>query len=270
MAQMATFASKQAREFYARTYDLSVPDWPGEMAFYRDLAGRAHARGQSVLEVACGTGRVAIRLAQDGAALVGLDRSDAMLAVARRKSRDLANIRWVQGDMRAFDLGQRFGLILIPGHSFQNLLISEDQVGCMLSIRRHLVPGGALVVHLDHPEVGWLGSLVGGKGGVFEAAGHFAHPETGRQVRKLQAWAYEPATQTAIAHTQWQEIDGNGNEIDCWDSGPLRFRCVGRFEMEHLLARTGFEVESLFGNFFRDAFADDSREMIWVATVPAS
>ena len=60
---MSKFASKRARAFYAETYEAAVADWPGEIAFYRELAAEADARGQAGLEVACGTGRVAIRLA---------------------------------------------------------------------------------------------------------------------------------------------------------------------------------------------------------------
>ena len=72
--------------------------------------------------------------------------------------------------MRSFDLGQTFGPVLISSHSFQNIVTAADQVGCLESIRRHLAPGGILIVHLDYPDVEWLGSLRRGKGGVFETA----------------------------------------------------------------------------------------------------
>ena len=50
----------------AELYDVSVPDCPGEIDLYRQLAAQTRSSGEAVLEVACGTGRVAIRLAQDG------------------------------------------------------------------------------------------------------------------------------------------------------------------------------------------------------------
>lgn len=262
---MSTFASERAREFYAQTYDVSVHDWPGEIDFYRALASEAHSRGRGVLELACGTGRVAIRLAKRGVEVVGLDLSAAMLKVAREKSAALSTIRLVQGDMRSFDLGQAFGLVIIPGHSFQNLLTPADQVACCRSIRRHLIPGGSLVIHLDHQEVGWLGGLPRGEGGVFEEAQRFSHPTTGRPVRTLRAWSYIPATQTAVAQTVWEELDQSGQVLERWETGPLRFHCMFRFEMEHLLALAGFQVEAVYGDFYRDKLADDSEEMIWVA-----
>jgi SAM-dependent methyltransferase len=263
---MATFSSERSRQFYAETYDTVVLDWPGEIDFYRQLAAEADVRNQAVLEVACGTGRVAIRLAQGGVQVVGLDLSSAMLSVARKKARGMSSIRLVQDDMRSFDLGEIFGLVIIPGHSFQNLLTVEDQVATLRAVKEHLAPGGTLVIHLDHVSVSWLGALTGEKGGVFEPAGTFSHPETGQLIRTSQAWSYEPATQTAISQTIWEAQDGEGEVVDRWESGPLRFHCVFRFEMEHLLARSGFMVRAVYGDFFQNELRSDSSEMIWVAT----
>jgi ubiquinone/menaquinone biosynthesis C-methylase UbiE len=255
----------RSREFYARTYDLSVADWEGELDFYRSYSSAAAANGKSILEIACGTGRVAIRLARDGVRVVGLDFSPPMLAVAREKSRGMANMEWVEADMRDFDLGETFGLILIPGHAFQNLVEAEDQVSCLRSIQRHLDREGTLIVHLDHQNLGWLGDLVRDKGGVFEEAEQFLHPETGRTIRTSRAWSYERSTQTAIVQTLWEDVDEEGNILERWDSGPIRLHCVFRFEMEHLLRLTGFEVEALYGNFHREELSDESDGMIWVA-----
>jgi ubiquinone/menaquinone biosynthesis C-methylase UbiE len=262
---MSKFATERAREFYAQTYDAAVSDWPGEIDFYQELAAEAHSNGRTVLEVACGTGRVAIRLARDGVEVVGLDLSSAMLDVAREKSAGMSNIRWVQGDMRSFQLSETFGLVIIPGHAFQNLLTAADQIACLESIERHLGPRGTLVVHLDHQNVSWLGDLTRDRRGVFETAEQFCHPKTGRQVRTSRAWSYEPSTQTAIAQTVWEEINADGEVADRWESGPIRLHCVFRFEMEHLLALTGFEVEAVYGNFFREELTDESTEMVWVA-----
>jgi SAM-dependent methyltransferase len=262
---MAKFSSPQIREFYSETYDTVVPDWPGELDFYRQLAIETHSKGQAVLEIACGTGRVALRLAQAGVNVVGLDLSPAMLSVARQKSTGMNNIRWVQGDMRFFDLRERFGLVIIPGHSFQNILTVEDQTATLGAIGEHLIPDGTLVVHLDHLSVSWLGELTGDLGAVFEPAGTFKHSKTKQLIRTSQAWSYEPATQTAISQTVWEVMDDNGDPTDRWESGPLRFHCLFRFEMEHLLARIGFVVEAVYGNFFRQELQDDSSEMVWVA-----
>ena len=253
------------RDFYAETYDASVSDWDAEIDFYQELAARATARGGRVLEIACGTGRVAIRLALAGAAVVGFDLSPAMLEVARRKSAGLTRVCWVQGDMRGFDLAGQFELIIIPGHSFQNLLTTGDQFATLECIRRHLQADGILVVHLDHQNVAWLGGLCGEQGGMHKEAERFVHPRTGREVHTSRAWWYEPATQTAIANTVWEEIGEDGLVAGRRETDPVRFHCMFRFEMEHLLGRAGYVIKALYGDFHRRELTDDSSEMIWVA-----
>ena len=196
---------------------------------------------------------------------MGLDLSLHMLEVAREKSKDLANIRWVHADMRDFDLGVTFGLVIIPGHAFQCLNTPEEQAACMRCIYRHLNPAGRVVIHLDHQDFRWLGGLVGEKGGVFEPAEQFEHPVTRQQIRASRAWTYEPSTQTATCVTAWEAVAADGQVIDRWEREPVRLHCVFRFEMEHLLARAGFHVADVYGDFFRSPLEDDSSNMIWVA-----
>jgi len=263
---MASFTTERVRRFYAETYDTVVVDWPGEIDFYRDLAGRTAAAGHRVLEIACGTGRVAVQLAQDGVDVVGLDLSPDMLSVARLKSVGMSNLRWVRADMRSFDLGESFGLAIIPGHSFQNIPTANDQLATLASIRRHLIPGGTLVVHLDHLSIDWLGELTRERGGVFEPAESFRHPTTGQQIRTKRAWSYEPVTQTAVSEVVWEAVETSGDVVERWESGPLRFHCVFPFEMEHLLGRSGYEIRSAYGDFCAGELRRESSEMIWVAT----
>jgi len=264
---MSQSAGERAAEYYAQTYDASVPDWPGEIDFYQEMAAQAKRNGGAVLEIACGTGRVAIRLAREGVKVVGLDLSPHMLEVARQKSVGLEHMRWVQGDMRSFELGETFGLVIIPGHAFQNLNTPQDQVACLECIRRQLRPNGFLVVHLDHQDLSWLGDLLRETGGVFEAAEQFRHPETGRQIRTFRAWSYEPASQTAICQTAWEEVGADGQVLNRWQTQPIRLHCVFRFEMEHLLARVGLTIEAVYGDFFRHPLGDENSEMIWVARI---
>lgn len=260
---------KSERQFYAETYDICVADWTGEIDFYRDVINKeVKPKNGTVLELACGTGRVAIRLAQNGLSVVGLDRSPEMLEVARQKSVENMHVRWVEADMRSFQLGETFNLVVIPSHSFQNINTPEDQAACLKCIMKHLKPGGLLLVHLDHmnrENLSWLGELSRQKKGVFEKAEQFKHPKTGCQVQTQRAWSYDPATQTAIVQTVWDEIGSNGEIISRWDTGPVRLHCVFRFEMEHLLKRIGFEIEHIYGDFFRHALCGDSTEMIWIA-----
>jgi ubiquinone/menaquinone biosynthesis C-methylase UbiE len=139
------------RQFYVKKYDLSFSDWPGEKEFYQEVVEEmVKPVNGAVLEIACGTGRVAIRLAKSGAFVAGLDRSPEMLRVARWKGMGFDNLHWVKQDTGSFQLHETYDLILIPGHSFQNLPTSEDQVACQKCGLRHLKPDGTLIINLDH------------------------------------------------------------------------------------------------------------------------
>lgn len=249
----------------AELYDVSVPDWDGEIDFYREFAQKAKERRQSVLEVACGTGRVAIRLAQEGVEIVGTDLSKEMLQIARSKSTE---VRWVNEDMRTLDLGEMFGLIIVPGHSFQFMLTPDDQVKALETFKRHLTKNGTLVIHLDHQNMDWLGALLGDLGGKFEQSKDVKHPRTGHIIHYARAWTYDPSTQTATVTSRWEEIGEDNSVVQSWERKPMPLHCVFRFEMEHLLARTGFEIKAVYGDFFKNDLNNKSSEMIWVARKP--
>ena len=120
---------------FADIYDLEYGTTTVDLDFYVE---HAQAAQSPVLELACGTGRLALRVAEAGIPIVGIDSSERMLAVAREKAARLEEsgaapveslpVEWVQADMRDFDLGRRFGLAMIPARSFLHLLDPSDQV----------------------------------------------------------------------------------------------------------------------------------------------
>jgi SAM-dependent methyltransferase len=131
-------------------YDLVVEPGPCA-AFYRDLAERT---GGPILELACGTGRLTIPLALDGHEVVAVDASSAMLRAARAKAKaEKVDITFVNGDMRALDLGQRFPLVIVSCNSLAHLTTTEELKSCLRSIREHLAPGGLLAFDIVNPDV---------------------------------------------------------------------------------------------------------------------
>ena len=124
----------------ARFYDLDN-GWTADRTFcLRLAAGKA-----AVLDLGCGTGDLAIRIAaEQRAAVTGVDPARAMLDIARRKA-GAARVRWVEADARWLDLGQRFDLIVMTGHAFQALLTDQDRALALAAVARHLAPGGCFV-----------------------------------------------------------------------------------------------------------------------------
>ncbi|MDF1537954.1 MAG: class I SAM-dependent methyltransferase [Candidatus Thorarchaeota archaeon] len=108
--------------------------------------------GGPILELACGTGRVLLKLAEQGYEIVGIDATSEMLDIANRKARELGDeitnrITLHQGDIANFDLKRKFPLIIIPS-SFKFNLTTEKQLECLESVKRHLDDGGIFI--LDH------------------------------------------------------------------------------------------------------------------------
>ena len=256
-------------ELAARLYDLWVEDWPGELDFYRGLAAPLLKSGGELLEIACGTGRVTIPLAHMGLRVVGMDISDPMLEVARSKSEHLPNLSWVLADMRDLDLGRRFELIIGPGHVFQHLVTPADQFRCLTRIYQHLEPGGQLVLHLDHQDLQWLGELPAPPECEFDPAEELRDPLTGYLIRMSRGWAFERTSQTAMLTTIWDALDEEGAPAGRWQRGPIPLHCAFRFEMEHLLARAGFELKAIYGDFHHGELGRESDQMIFLACKPA-
>lgn len=252
-------------ELYAQLYDVYVPDWPGEIDFYRDLVANTRLSARGVLEIACGTGRVTLPLAREGVDITGLDLSPELLDVARKKSAGLQNVRWVNDDMRTFELGVQFGIVLIPGHSFQFMNTPEDQVKCLKRIKHHLIADGMLVVHLDHQDITWLAGLLTNKDGSYQKGRLITHPETGRKFRMSHLWTLEPSTQTATVKVNWEEVNADGEVVEVWEMEPRPLHCVFRFEMEHLLHRVGYSIEAVYGDFYKGVLTSESGSMIWIA-----
>jgi SAM-dependent methyltransferase len=180
----------------------------------------------------------------------------------------LTTARWVEGNMREFELPERFGLAFIPFRSFQHMLTADDQLSCLRCIARHLVPGGRLAVHIFNPDIVIMGQWLGGKRGELQRRGDdYRNPRTGRVAKRWETREYHPAGQEVDSTFLDEELDDRG-AVTSRVYRDLRLRYIFRFEMEHLLARAGFEVEALYGDFFGAAFEDTSPEMVWVARWP--
>jgi ubiquinone/menaquinone biosynthesis C-methylase UbiE len=139
----------------AELYDHLFTGLPGELRFYVDAARNA---GSPVLELGCGTGRIMFPVAEAGVEVVGLDMVPEMLSVAEDKlselhSRARERVQLVEGDMRAFDLGRRFRLAMIPFRAFLHMLTVDDQRRCLECVRRHLTDDGLLALNVFDPRL---------------------------------------------------------------------------------------------------------------------
>lgn len=253
-------------EAVAHRYDAAVPVTDEEIAFYLHYARDAQARGEATLELACGTGRVAIPLAGEDVQIVGLDNSSAMLERAREKSVSMDNVRWIEGDMRDFALGERFGLITIPAGSFHLLAKTEEQLGCLRSAAASMTDEGRLIIDLINPSIPGLGETLTTKAGVLtrRADRQFRDPASGLTARTWESHQYHPSRQELVITSVVDETDDDGTVVNR-RYGTMTLRLLFRYEVEHLLARCRLTVEAMYGGFDRSAYRGASRQMLVVA-----
>ncbi len=133
-------------------------DWPGAMDFSEILAEKTRFRlekqglqpSASVLDLACGTGTIAIELAQQGWDMIGIDASIEMLEQARKKTPEtLKNIQWREGDMRTFHLDTPVSAILCYTDSLNHLLSIDDLEKTFRAMHNALLPGGLLLFDVN-------------------------------------------------------------------------------------------------------------------------
>lgn len=136
-------------------YDLVTAEdaaLAGDIDIYAGLV----PAGGAVLELGCGTGRVAIPLAERGFAVTGLDIAPSMLAQAEAKRAGLpaevaARLRFVRGDLRSLALGREFDAILVTYYTLAHLQPSVAWKQAIAGMARHLAPGGRIALHLPDP-----------------------------------------------------------------------------------------------------------------------
>lgn len=250
--------------FIADYYDTSpiLVKRTEDVAFYLNAAKKY---ADPVLELGCGTGRITMAIAEAGFRIVGLDISEKMLeragekrAALRREARERVHL--VQGDMTQFDLAEKFRLIVIPFRPFQHLLETEQQIGCLNCAKKHLAANGRLILDFfqtdaermhdakflnESPLVEY--DLPGGR-----------HVEMSERVA-----AFHRGEQRNDVEMIFRVRHADGAEEQLVMAWTLRY--FFRYEVEHLLARCGFGIEAVYGNFDCSPLGDGSPEMIFVA-----
>jgi len=254
--------------FVADLYDYVTPYRARQdVPFFVQAASRY---GGPVLEVGCGTGRVLVPTARAGFDITGLDLSAPMLEVCRHRLSHgtpevQARVRLTQGDMRRFDLGRQYSLVTMPFRPFQHLLSVEDQMACLECVRRHLAPGGRLILDLFNPSLPALAR--DNIGQEFGDEPEFSAPDGRRVMRRQKIVARDYFNQVIHAELIHYVTHPDGREEQIVHKVNMRY--LFRFEAEHLLARSGYEIEHLYADYDESPYGSRRPgELIFVARRP--
>ena len=126
-------------------HDLECGSYVEDVNMWRSLAGRC---GSPILDVGAGTGRVTLDLARQGYDVTALDRDAVLLAELARRA-DGLTVTTVVADARAFDLGRRFALCLVPMQTIQLIGGTDGRMSFLRCARAHLEEGGLLAIAIS-------------------------------------------------------------------------------------------------------------------------
>jgi SAM-dependent methyltransferase len=230
------------------------------IAFWIGIAKKHCPMGSRVLELACGTGRVTIPLAQKGFNAVGIDNSESMLNLARKKALEFANVEFKQGDIKNFESESKFSMIFLAEDGFGQLLDIEQIESCLACIKDSLEPNGIFVIDVLHPNAEYLSSLWSLSNRDISAI--FDDPNSEGIVTVSRARMYDFITQT-VSMKLFFKLPIYEQEI----VEEHRLRIFFPMEMEVLLKYNGFTIKEKIGDYDMNPFGVISSQQILICQV---
>ena len=179
-----------------------------ELAWYLEAARKS---GGPVLDIACGTGRLALVLAREGIEVTAIDQSVGMLnqfkAKLKEQPEDLrSRVRIKNHRMGDFELGLKFNTVICCDAFFHNLT-SEAQINCLTNVAKHLRPNGRFVFNLPNPSCEFILQSVASGGTIFTERGRYNLSEGSGSLLVEQAQAGNPQEQIITTTLRFSRAD---------------------------------------------------------------
>jgi SAM-dependent methyltransferase len=247
----------------ARLYDLDFVEDPGDADLYLALAART---GGPILELAVGSGRLAVPLAVAGYEVTGVDIDAAMLARAKAAAEVAGagvagRLTLVEADLVGLRLpaAATFRLAFIGLNSLLVLGTRAAQRQALATLAAHLAPDGIAAVDVWLPDADDLARF---DGRMILEYGR-VDPESGRSVTKIGSAQHDAATQTVTLTTIYEE--GSPGEAPARWLRVDRLRLVGAEELSAMAEDAGLEVETVGGGYDLEPFGPRSDRAVLVA-----
>ncbi len=219
------------------------------------IVGRADKCGSPVLELAAGTGRLALPILERGHTYVGLDSSKEYVSLAERKLAPFGRqgaIRY--GDMRDFDMGVKFKFCFIGFNSLLHLLTNDEVLSCFRCVYKHLLDGGKFLIDIFVPDPIFLYRE---PGKLYEVM-RFEHPRGGECIVKERN-EYDPETQ--INHIYWYFFRDAAKEPELYS---FDMHMIYPDTMDRLLTEAGFRIEEKLGDYDGRPMDENSPLQIYI------
>ncbi|WHT48480.1 methyltransferase domain-containing protein [Sporosarcina thermotolerans] len=215
-------------------------------------------KDQTIIELACGTGRLTIPMAQRGFQMIGVDLHEGMLARARQKAEEQGiAIDFVQQDCTELNLPVKSSLAFMTGNSFQHFLTNEAQDALFQYLSKHLKDGGIFIFDTRNPVLKELSV-------VDEYEDKYVD-KNGKQVIESHRDGYDHLTQILDCRTHRRFYRDSTLIAEEQDGISLRYSFPK--EMERLIAANGFDIVHIFGDWDGDELHANSVSMVYVCRI---
>ena len=211
--------------------------------------------GKTVLELACGTGRLAHIFLREGAQYTGLDIESDFVKDAKRKLseyKDLAAI--VKGDMRSFKLGKKFDLIFIGFNSFLHLLTDKDAMMFLSCVKNHMHENSRFVIDIYIPNPLFLYRPEGVRFPVLE----YTDSNTNEHIYIEESNIYDSATE--VNELIWYFSTEDNKDFD---ERRFSMRMYFQSKMNQILIDAGFNILHQWGDYYRTDLNEESKLQIY-------
>ncbi len=239
----------------AMYYDLQNNDIVEDIPFFLKQIEKF---GDPVLELACGTGRITIPIAEKGIEISGLDITEDMLSYAKLKAEaKKVNIEWIEADCRDFNIDKKFNLILFPFNSIAHIHDLESIEACFSCVKKHLKDNGKFIIDMFNP---CLDRFTRDSSTRYPVASLY-DTYNKKTITITESNTYD--TNTQINRIKWYYK--NENEID-EIVNELNMRIYYPQELDALLKYNGFTIESKFGNYDESSFVSASPKQLIICS----
>ncbi len=144
--------STEFQGFFAEFFDI-LHDGCNDALIYPQIL---KAYGNRILELGCGTGRIAVPLAQAGYKVTGIEYEADMIALACKKDYPKENLTILQGDARNFSLNQTFDAILLSCNFINHFIDSNDVLSILQCCKSHLANEGVIIIDCSVPDYAYM------------------------------------------------------------------------------------------------------------------
>ncbi|GCE47449.1 methyltransferase family protein [Thermosporothrix hazakensis] len=243
----------------ATFYDIEHAHFVEDLDMYHNYA---ELGGGSILELACGSGRVLLPLAEDGYEVTGVDTSAQMLERAQQALAEAGvaqRVTLVQQDISQLTLGKKFHLAFIALGSFAHITTRAKQQQTLAAIRAHLNPGGTFLLDLSNSDIRYMENM----------GGQLIHQGTWKlEDGSMLTHFVSPAASTdrhLLELTHFYDCYTQGGPIQRTTTTTYHY-LFERSEIELLLEQAGFTIKEILGDYDFSPFRLDSPRLICVAT----